>query len=96
MTMALTAKNKLAFVDGSLSQPAIDTGAEFQAWVRCNNMILSWILNSVSKEIAASAIYIDTCHGMWLDLKERFSQKNLLILIQIALPGLLTQGQLIT
>jgi hypothetical protein len=76
MTMALTAKNKLAFVDGSLPQPAIDTGAEFQAWVRCNNMILSWILNSVSKEIAASVIYIDTCHGMWLDLKERFSQKN--------------------
>jgi hypothetical protein len=39
-------------------------------------MILSWILNLVSKEIAASIIYIDSCHGMWLDLKERFSQKN--------------------
>ncbi len=76
MTMALTAKNKLAFVDGSLPQLAIDAGVEFQAWVRCNNMILSWILNLVSKEISASVIYIDNCHGMWLDLKERFSQKN--------------------
>jgi hypothetical protein len=76
MIMALTAKNKLAFVDGSLPQPSIDAGAEHHAWVRCNNMILSWILNSVSKEIAASIIYIDSCHGMWLDLKECVSQKN--------------------
>jgi len=28
MIMALTAKNKLAFVDGSLPQPAIESGAE--------------------------------------------------------------------
>lgn len=76
MTMALTAKNKLSFVNGSLPQPAVETGAEYHAWVRCNNMILSWILNSVSKEIAASVIYRYTCEGMWLDLKERFSQKN--------------------
>lgn len=76
MIMALTAKNKLAFVDGSLPQPSMDAGAEHHAWVRCNNMVLSWILNSVSKEIAASIIYIDSCHGMWLDLKERFSQKK--------------------
>jgi hypothetical protein len=76
MIIALTAKNKLAFVDGSLLQPAVESGVEYQAWIRCNNMVLSWILNSVSKEIAASVIYIDTCHGMWLDLKECFSQKN--------------------
>lgn len=60
MIMALTAKNKLAFIDGSLPQPALDVGVEYQAWVRCNNMILSWIFNSVSKEITASVIYIDT------------------------------------
>jgi len=76
MLMALIAKNKLAFVDGSLPQPSVNAGIEYHAWICCNNMILSWILNSVSKEIAASIIYIDTCHGMWIDLKEHFSQKN--------------------
>jgi hypothetical protein len=74
MIMGLTAKNKLAFVDGSLPQSLIDTGTENQAWIHCNNM--SWILSSISKEIAASITYIDTWHGIWLDLKERFSQKN--------------------
>jgi len=46
------------------------------AWIRCNNMVLSWIMNSVSKEIAASIIYITTAEAMWKDLKERFSQGN--------------------
>ncbi len=76
MLMALIGKNKLAFVDGSLPQPSVDAGTEYHAWIRCNNRILSWILNSVSKEIVVSIIYIDTCYGMWIDLNEHFSQKN--------------------
>jgi hypothetical protein len=39
-------------------------------------MVSSWILNSVSKDIAASIIYIDNVADVWTDLKERFSQKN--------------------
>jgi hypothetical protein len=74
MTMALRAKNKLKFVDGTLVKPVDPDGAE--AWTRCNDMIISWILNSLSKEIAASVIYINTCSEMWMDLKERFSKKN--------------------
>jgi hypothetical protein len=33
MIMVLTAKNKLAFVDGSLPQPSVNAGAEYQAWI---------------------------------------------------------------
>ena len=39
-------------------------------------MVLSWILNSLSKEISASVIYIDIAFEVWQDLKERFSQSN--------------------
>jgi hypothetical protein len=39
-------------------------------------MVLSWILNSVSKDIAASVIYINSADDMWNDLNDRFSQKN--------------------
>jgi hypothetical protein len=59
MTMALSAKNKLCFIDGSLMKPSVDA-PEFAAWNRCNNMVLSWILNSVSQEIASSIIYIES------------------------------------
>ena len=59
MTMALTAKNKLGFVDGSFPCPPSDD-LLFNAWVCCNSMVISWILNSVSKDIADSLLYMDT------------------------------------
>jgi hypothetical protein len=75
MIMALTAKNKLVFIDGSLHQPpAIDP--TFQSWTRCNNMVLSWIMNSVSKDIYTSILYITNAEVMWKDLKDHFSQSN--------------------
>ena len=38
--------------------------------------MLSWILISISKEIANSEIYASTACEVWLDLKDRFTQKN--------------------
>lgn len=43
MLIALSAKNKLAFVNGALPKPALDD-PNYNAWVRCNDMIISWIL----------------------------------------------------
>jgi hypothetical protein len=39
-------------------------------------MGLSWIINSVSKEITASVISVDSAEVMWNDLRDRFSQQN--------------------
>ncbi len=75
MIMALTAKNKLGFVDGSIVKPA-PAASTYLPWIRCNTMVLSWILNSFSKDIAASVIYLNTAHEIWLNLKERFSQEK--------------------
>jgi hypothetical protein len=58
MLMALTTKNKLSFLNGSLSKPFDESGAECHAWIPCNTMVTSWILNSVSKDIIASVIYL--------------------------------------
>jgi hypothetical protein len=76
MILALTAKNKAGFIDGSLVKPTGATEAVLRAWTRSNNLVISWILNSISKDIAKSVIYINTAEEMWLDLKDRFSQKN--------------------
>lgn len=74
--MALIAKNKIRFIDGSLSSPPPSSEVMYHAWTRSNNMVLSWLLNSISKDIAASVLYTNTAEEMWLDFKERFSQKN--------------------
>jgi len=75
MVVALRAKNKLGFVTGSLSEPLI-TDNLHEKWVRCDSMIISWILNSVSKDIASSIIYGNTFKEVWDDIRERNSQKN--------------------
>ncbi|CAN1296866.1 Retrovirus-related Pol polyprotein from transposon RE1 [Linum perenne] len=71
--VALSIKNKTAFVDGSLPAPEI-TDSTYAAWNRCNFVVLSWILNSVSEDIAQSLISYDSAAVIWKDLKQRFSQ----------------------
>jgi len=74
--VSLIAKNKMGFIDGSISKPSPDDEVLFHAWTCCNDMIVAWILNSISKEIASCVIYINTCAEMWQDLKDRFSRGN--------------------
>jgi hypothetical protein len=74
MIMALTSKNKVGFTDGTLTKPLDPSDVFHHARIRCNNMVLSWILNSVSKEIVASVICNNTIEEMWIDLKESFSR----------------------
>lgn len=82
MQIALKAKNKMGFINGVIIQP-IDSDPLYQAWERCNNMILSWILNSVSKDIARTLIYTTTTKEMWEELKNQFSQGNGLRIYQL-------------
>lgn len=70
--MALNAKNKLGFVNGTLSKPT-SSSAKTQLWERCTDMVLSWIFNSIDKTIVNSLIYHDNPHDVWLDLEDCFS-----------------------
>ncbi|XP_059669240.1 uncharacterized protein LOC132314384 [Cornus florida] len=74
MTMALRAKNKFGFVDGSIQTPT--STSDLHHWERCNNLVSSWILNSTDAEIRASMLYADTAKEIWLDLRDRFIQTN--------------------
>ncbi|KAL5570085.1 hypothetical protein UlMin_026660 [Ulmus minor] len=63
MTMALIAKNKLCFVDGTISKLSPDDDY-YNSWSHCNSMVMSWILHAVSREIADSIMYIDNAESM--------------------------------
>ncbi|KAI9174714.1 hypothetical protein LWI28_021768 [Acer negundo] len=74
ITMALRGKNKLGFVGGTLIKPSIEK--DVPNWARCNDLVSSWIMNSVSLDIRNSILYAETTNEIWNDLKERFSQSN--------------------
>ncbi|KAL5698289.1 hypothetical protein ACHQM5_029348 [Ranunculus cassubicifolius] len=75
MTTALSAKNKLCFVDGSKPMPSADS-PDFQVWKRCNDMVKSWLISSISTDIANSVLYVSTAEDIWKQLRERFAQSN--------------------
>ncbi|KAF7126391.1 hypothetical protein RHSIM_Rhsim11G0081200 [Rhododendron simsii] len=75
MIRALSAKNKSGFIDGTLPIPP-KTDPTHDPWRRCDDMVSSWLMNALSKELAGSAIYADTAREHWVDLQDRFSQIN--------------------
>ncbi|XP_073159160.1 uncharacterized protein [Henckelia pumila] len=94
MHMALTAKNKFGFVDGTIVQPKPDD-LLYNAWVRCNSMAVSWILQAIVRDIAESLMYMSTAHEIWTDLKDRFHESNAPKIFQIKkLLSSLQQGSL--
>lgn len=60
MMMELTAKSKVGFVNGTILYLLGIDDHFFITWNHFNIMILSWILNSISNEIAFSMIYAST------------------------------------
>lgn len=75
MKIALSSKLKLGFIDGSIVKPA-STSNLFMYWSRCNDIITSWILNTVSPEIRQSIMYMDLARDIWNDLATRFAHTN--------------------
>ncbi|BAT78701.1 hypothetical protein VIGAN_02141900, partial [Vigna angularis var. angularis] len=73
MRRALLSKNKVKFIDGSIKKPQKDDTL-YDAWERCNMMILSWITKTLSPQIAESVIYVEEAKELWDELKERFSK----------------------
>ncbi|KAK3037908.1 hypothetical protein RJ639_031799 [Escallonia herrerae] len=84
MIHALTAKNKIGFINGSIEQPSEkDQPTEYALWNQCNSMILSWLTHSVEPDLAKGVIHAKTAYQVWEDFKDQFSQKNAPAIYQI-------------
>ena len=74
--ISLDAKTKLGFIDGSIPKPQSVDHPYYRAWCKCNNTILAWLFNSVSKDLQPSIVYFKTVRDMWIDLQFKFGQGN--------------------
>lgn len=82
MRMSLMTKNKLGFIDGSIVEPPLNHPI-YPFWQRGNMMVLSWIIKSISPEIAQSVLWRDKATDVWNELRERFSQADLFRISEI-------------
>ncbi|XP_070679307.1 uncharacterized protein [Malus domestica] len=96
MKISLSAKKKLGFVDGTVTQPSVKIKPNDHAlWQRCNDMIVVWIINSIDSNISDSILYMTDAHAIWEELHERYCQSNAphIFHLQRDIPSL-TQDQL--
>ncbi|XP_009606742.1 uncharacterized protein [Nicotiana tomentosiformis] len=75
VVIALSAKDKLGFSDGTISIPDESPGLQ-SAWSRENDMVMSWLLNSLSNEIVESVLYSHSAKDLWNDLEDKFGKAN--------------------
>ena len=67
MLMALVVKNKIGFVDDRIPHPTTND-LLLSIRTHCSSMVISWILNVVTREIAYSLL-IDTAFEIWGELR---------------------------
>ena len=58
MRISLSAKDKIGFVTGSIKPPS-STDDSFPSWQQCNDVVISWLLNSIHPDIASNVIYVE-------------------------------------
>ena len=73
MTIALNAKNKLKIITKAYPEPDEDSPLR-ALWERNNDMIISWILNTVSDQISNNLSFVHSASALWLELQDHYSQ----------------------
>nr|XP_043624081.1 uncharacterized protein LOC122595716 [Erigeron canadensis] len=73
MMIALSAKNKLKIITGELKEPSTDSPLK-AVWDRTNDMVISWILNSVSESTGNNLRFVHTASALWKELGDHYAQ----------------------
>jgi len=68
------AKNKLGFIDGSISNPEPTASLKkINACSMVNSTITWWILNIIDSKLHISVVYEDMARKMWVNIQKRYS-----------------------
>lgn len=71
---ALAAKNKLGLINGSVNEPTDES--DRCKWECVDEMVTSWIINSMSKEIVETFVYCTFARKLWTELEEQYGEGN--------------------
>ncbi|GKE09022.1 cysteine-rich receptor-like protein kinase 8 [Tanacetum coccineum] len=73
LMIALNAKNKMKIITGEFVEPRMDSKLR-ALWERNNDMLISWILNTVSEQIGNNLNFINSASKLWLELQEHYAE----------------------
>ncbi|KAM2944179.1 hypothetical protein COP2_027257 [Malus domestica] len=75
VSLALGGRSKLGFINGS--QPAPDASSpEFGGWLCKDQLVMSWLLNSMERKVAEIFSYSESSLTLWTTVKEMYGNQN--------------------
>ncbi|KAG7585027.1 GAG-pre-integrase domain [Arabidopsis thaliana x Arabidopsis arenosa] len=75
LRLALKARKKFGFADGSIPQPE-ETSPDFEDWIANNALVVSWIKLTIDESLSSSLSHTDDSHELWTHIQKRFGVKN--------------------
>ncbi|KAK9748848.1 hypothetical protein RND81_02G085000 [Saponaria officinalis] len=82
IVLALGSKNKQGFLDGTTAKPD-STSAKLKQWIRSDNMVRCWLLNSIEGNIKEGFFSAKSSKTLWNEIQERYGQSNGPLLFQL-------------
>ncbi|XP_074270916.1 uncharacterized protein LOC141594824 [Silene latifolia] len=73
--LALMAKGKLGYLDGTITKPSA-TAATFETWQSTNALVTMWIYNTIDSNLRNQITLRPEAKLVWTDIKNRFCQVN--------------------
>lgn len=49
----------------------------------CNDIVITWLHNTMVVDIKASTLYAETTHQLWLELEQHLAQQNALRIYEV-------------
>ncbi|RVW99246.1 Retrovirus-related Pol polyprotein from transposon TNT 1-94 [Vitis vinifera] len=73
--MFIRGKEKDDYITGASAAPET-TASTYKKWIAENNMVMSWLVNSMTTDIGENFLSFDTAKEIWDIAKETFSDKE--------------------
>nr|XP_011467293.1 PREDICTED: uncharacterized protein LOC105352303 [Fragaria vesca subsp. vesca] len=75
ITLALGGKSKLSFISEKNNMPATSS-PDFEAWLSQDQLVMSWILNSMEPKLSEIFSYSESALHLWKAIKDMYGDLN--------------------
>nr|GEY43814.1 putative Gag-polypeptide of LTR copia-type [Tanacetum cinerariifolium] len=75
ITIALGGRSRLGFISGKDVNPGV-TSPKYEAWLSKDQMVMSWILNSMERNIAEIFSYSASSKDLWEAVRDMYGNQN--------------------
>ncbi|XP_009623169.1 uncharacterized protein [Nicotiana tomentosiformis] len=73
--VALSVRNKMEFIHGTSERPP-EGSTLLRQWQICNDLVVAWLANSVTKEIHRTVVYSEFAKDIWKELETRYGKAD--------------------